>query len=244
MNISKMKRSTVTALCAVSAAILSGASRAEEPVGGDKPAEMEAEETQIVSGEFSLSFDSKYLSYGFVDNNHPILTPAGSLTFFDWVTIGVSAIYDTTKYGHKHGYTSRQWEYTELHPTVTIGHSFSPEDYDWLPTTVEIALGYDYEYVPNSKRKGTRLEDEETGAFLGYDKSVDEDTQYWTAEIALPDLWLEPCLYIEQDAMRDHGLYVNLELGHTFALIDGEGEEDRAVLRLAHRGAGDAAICL
>ena len=54
------------------------------------------DENPIVSTEVSLSFDSKYLSYGFVDNNDPILTPAGSMTFFDWVTFGVSAIFDTT----------------------------------------------------------------------------------------------------------------------------------------------------
>ena len=39
------------------------------------------DETPIVSAEASLSFDSKYLSYGFVDNKAPILTSAGEITF-------------------------------------------------------------------------------------------------------------------------------------------------------------------
>ena len=183
------------------------------------------DETPIVSTELSLAFDSKYLSYGFVDNKDPILTPAGSMTFFDWVTFGVSAIYDTTKYGHRAEYTSRQFQYTELHPTVTIGHSFSPEDVEWLPTTVEFAFGWDYEYHPNSKSKGKI--DDDTGL---WDKSVSEDTHFWTFEFGLPDLWFEPKFFYERDAMRDNGTYMNLEVGHTFAVI-GDEEEETLTLR-------------
>ncbi len=175
-------------------------------------------EQQMVSGEASLSFDSKYLSYGFVDNKDPILTPAGEITFFDWLTFGVSAIFDVTKYGHRAGYTSRQFQYTELHPTVTIGHSFSPEDFEWLPTTVEFAIGYDYEFHPNSKNKGGLNEYEN-----GWDTSIAEDTQFVTFELGLPDLWIEPTFLYERDIMRDDGTYINLEIGHTFNLL---GEED------------------
>ena len=67
-------------------------------------------ETPIVSAEASLSFDSKYLSYGFVDNKAPILTSAGEITFFDWLTFGVSAIFDVTRYGNRAGYTNRQFK--------------------------------------------------------------------------------------------------------------------------------------
>ena len=181
-------------------------------------------ETKIVSGEASLSFDSKYLSYGFVDNKDPILTPAGSVTFFDWVTFGVNAIFDVTSYGRRAGYTSRRFQYTELHPTATIGHSFSSEDFEWLPTTIDIAVGYDYEYHPNSKSKGSI--DDDTGL---WDKSVSEDTQFWTVEVGLPDLWIEPKFLYERDVMRDNGTYLNLELGHTFNLLD--EEDDTLTLR-------------
>ena len=218
MNTKTIGKFTATALCAISAAVLCGAARAEEPVG-DEP-ELEEEESSAVSAEFSLAFDSKYLSYGFVDNNHPILTPSGSLTFFDWFTIGAYAIFDVTKYGRRAGYTSRQWQCNEFHPNAEIRHSFGPEDFSWLPTTVELAIGYDYEYQPNCKHRGTAVEDEDTGDFLGYDRSLDEDTQYFTAEIGLPDLWFEPVFYYEQDVMRDHGAYLNLEIGHTFDLIE------------------------
>ena len=179
------------------------------------------DEKPIVSCEASLAFDSKYLSYGFVDNKDPILTPEGSITFFDWVTFGVNAIFDTTTYGRRAGYTSRQFQYTELHPTVTIGHSFSPEDFEWLPTTIDIAVGYDYEYHPNSKNKGGLNEYEN-----GWDKSIAEDTQFWTVEIGLPDLWIEPTFLYERDVMRDDGTYLNLEIGHTFGLLGDEEEED------------------
>ena len=181
------------------------------------------DETPIVSAEASLTFDSKYLSYGFVDNKDPILTPAAEMTFFDWVTFGVSAIFDTTTYGRRAGYTNRQFEYTELHPTVTIGHSFSPEDFEWLPTTVEIAFGYDYEYHPNSKNKGGYDD------YGFWDKSIAEDTQFWTFEISLPDVWVEPKFYYERDTMRDDGTYLDLEMGHTFNVLD--EEDDTLTLR-------------
>ena len=219
-----MNTKTIAFACA--AAVCGAAFAAEDAAEEEKsegwaynPGEgVSFDETPIVSAEASLSFDSKYLSYGFVDNKDPILTPAGEITFFDWLTFGVSAIFDVTKYGHRAGYTSRQFQYTELHPTVTLGHSFSPDDFDWLPTTIEFAIGYDYEYHPNSKIKGTY--DPEEGTF---DKSVAEDTQFWTFEFGLPDLCFEPKFLYERDVMRDNGTYLNLEVGHTFNLL---GEED------------------
>ena len=213
-----MNTKTIALACA--AAICGAAFADEEKSEGwtYTPGEgVSFDEQPIVSAEASLAFDSKYLSYGFVDNKDPILTPAAEITFFDWVTFGVNAIFDVTKYGHRAGYTSRQFQYTELHPTATLGHTFSSEDYEWLPTTIEFAIGYDYEYHPNSKSKGT-LDDD--GA---YDKSISEDTQFVTFEVGLPDLWIEPTFLYERDIMRDNGTYLNLELGHTFNLL---GEED------------------
>ena len=58
------------------------------------------------------------------------------------------------------------------------------------------------------------------------------DTQYLNLELGLSDgiFWIEPTLWIERDLMADNGTYVNLNLGHDFALIDGKGEEDDPVL--------------
>ena len=168
-------------------------------------------EQAIMSTEVGLAFDSKFMSYGLVDNKDPIITPSAAVTFFDWVTFDCAAIFDTTQYGKKAGYSNRGGRYTEFDSGVSLAHSFSPDDFDFLPTTVELSLGYVYEYHPRTMGGGTG----EPG----------DDTQFVTFEIALPDLWIEPTLAFERDIDRDNGTYVNLELGHTFALIDGEGED-------------------
>ena len=167
-------------------------------------------EQPIVSGEATLNFDSKYLSYGFVDNNDPVLKPVGALTFFDWFQINAEAYFDITRYGRRAGYTSRAWQCTELYPGAAIVHKFSPDDYEWLPTTVEFAICYQYEYIPNVRYRGG--------------ENQGDDSQYWELKLGLPDLWFEPFFYYERDVMRDNGTYLNLEIGHTFALIE-DGEE-------------------
>lgn len=179
------------------------------------------DEKPIVSTEVGLAFDSKFLSYGLVDNNDPILTPSAAMTFFDALTFSVESIFDVTHYGRKAGYGNRAWKYQELDPGVALTQSFSPEDISWLPTTVELELGYTYEHHPNV---------------------VDDDTQFVTFAVALPDLWLEPNFSYERDVDRDNGTYLNLELGHTFALIEGADEEGDDVLELrlsAAQGWGD-----
>ncbi|MGN0847587.1 MAG: hypothetical protein ACI4RA_09420 [Kiritimatiellia bacterium] len=173
-------------------------------------------EAAVVSAEFGPTFDSKFMSYGLVDNKDPIVTPSAAVTFFDWVTFGIAALFDVTKYGRKAGYSNRAGRYMELDSGVSLSHAFSPEDCGLLPTTVELALGYMYEYHPRGMGGGTG----EPG----------DDTQFVMFAVALPDLWIEPTLAFERDIDRDNGTYVNLELGHTFPLIDGAGENDDPVL--------------
>lgn len=178
----------------------------------------EAEKTPWISGSASLAFDSKYLSYGFVDNRDPILTSAAEITFADFVTFGVEAIFDVTKYGRQAGYGNRGGKYTELHPYAGVSHAFSPEDFEGLPTTIEVGIDYLYEYHPGAKAcHGDR------------DPGADDDTQFWTLSLALPDLWLEPSLSIERDVMRDNGTYAAVEIGHAFNLLG--AEDDTLVLR-------------
>ena len=80
-----MKAKTVAIMCAAAVCGAAFANEETESTGWEySPGEgVSFNEHPIVSAEFSLAFDSKYLSYGFVDNNHPILTPAGELKFFD-----------------------------------------------------------------------------------------------------------------------------------------------------------------
>jgi hypothetical protein len=214
-------------IVACAAAICGGAWAADEakPVPTEtanaKPAVEEEEKDEPsfpISVEAGLAFDSKFLSYGLVDNNDPILTPSASITFFDWLTFGVEALFDTTKYGKKAGYGNRAGRYFELDPSVELRHTFSEEDAGWLPTAVELAVGYSYEYHPRSMGGGTG----EPG----------DDTQFVTFEIGLPDLWIEPTFSYERDIDRDNGTYLNLELGHEFPLIDGDGEDADPVLAL------------
>ncbi len=164
-------------------------------------------ETPIATAEFSIAIDSKFLSYGLVDNNQPIMTPAASLTLFDWLTFSVESVFDMTKYGRKEVdgeelYCNRAGRYQELDPGAAIEHSFSAEDYEWLPTTIDFSLGYMYEYHPRSFNVGQ------------------DDTQFINVEIGLPDLWFEPVVAYERDIDRDDGTYVNLSIGHTFEVCD------------------------
>ena len=181
--------------------------------------------SDYVSIEAGISFDSKYLSYGFVDNNDPIVTPSACITFFDWMFVGFDAIFDVTPYGRKkvgedgeRVYTNRGGRYQEFDPYIGIAHAFTPEDCEYLPTTIEFSLDYCYEYHPKSMGRG--------------EGTWGEPSQFITLEVGLPDLWLEPTFTYERDIDRDNGTYLNLELGHTFSLIDGETEDDDPVLAL------------
>lgn len=179
------------------------------------------DEMPIVSTEVGLAFDSKFLSYGLVDNNDPILTPSASMTWADTVTFGVSSIFDISRYGRKAGYGNRAWRYQELDPSAGVGHAFTPGEVWWLPTTIELDLTYMYEHHP---------------------RVVDDDTQFLTLTVGLPDLWFEPTFVCERDIDRDDGTYLNLEIGHTFTLIgcDEEGGDDILDFRLsAAQGWGD-----
>ena len=206
-------------MIALAAAAVCGAGFADEEAQAPEGVVEEGE--SVVSAEASLKFDSKYLSYGFVDNRDPILTPGAEISFFDALTVGVEAIFDTTKYGRKAGYGNRGGKYSELHPYLEVSHSFTPEDFEDLPTTIDVSLNWMYEYHPEFKARHGH-----------HDRTWDDNTHFWTLEVGLPDLWLEPVMYIERDAMRDDGTYVNLELGHTFAVVAGDGEEDDPVLTL------------
>lgn len=192
--------SVVTAVCGVEAG-----DAVEAPEGI-------AEKAPFVSADFSLAFDSKFMSYGLVDNNDPIVTPSASITFFDHLTFEGAALFDTTKYGKKWGeYGNRGGKYMELDAGTALGCEFGTEDCEWLPTTVSLSLGYSYEYHPRHM-----------GGCTG---EAGDDTQFVVLDIELPDLWLEPVLEIERDIDRDNGTYAKLELGHTFPLIDGEEDE-------------------
>ncbi|MBR7180981.1 MAG: hypothetical protein IKD42_05150 [Kiritimatiellae bacterium] len=164
-------------------------------------------ETPIVSAEFSLAFDSKYMTYGVIDGKDPIFTPAATITFFDWVYFGVSAIYDVSR-----GNGGRKGKYSTLDATVGIAHDFELCE---ALGRLSVDFNYIYEFIPR------RYYDADAGKYeVG-------DTQYLNLELSLGDLWLEPTLAFERDLMADDGTYVNFEIGHTFTLV---GDEENQVL--------------
>ena len=156
-------------------------------------------QNKIVSTEVSLSFDSRYMTYGVIDGKDPIFTPGATATFFDWAYIGVESIFDLTDgNGKRGGYGKRGFKYTTLDAFVGLAHEF---DLGERLGALCVDVGYMYEYLPR------------------YQGEVG-DTQYFTAQLSLCRHWLEPTLAFERDIMADDGTYVNLEVGHTFEICE------------------------
>ncbi len=198
MNITK----TLCALAACGGTAL--AAVADEVAEAEKG---EKEEASVVSAEVGLAFDSRYMTYGVVDGKDPILTPSAKLTFFDWVYGSVEAIFDVTKgNGKRGGYGNRAGKYTTLDGIVGVAHEFEIND---DVGALSFDFNYIYEYIPR------------------HHGSMD-DTQYLNLELGLSEgsHWIAPTLAIERDLMADEGTYVNLELAHEFALVEGKEGED------------------
>ena len=209
MNIKKI--ACAAAVCGCVSLVIAADEVAEAEKG-------EVEETPIVSAEFGLQLDSKYMTYGVVDGKDPILTPSAQLTFFDWAYVGVESIFDLTKGNGKRGdYGNRAGKWTTLDMIVGLAHEF---DLGETLGTLSVDVNYIYEYL--------RRHHSDMG-----------DTQYVNLELSLGDLWLEPTLGIERDLMADDGTYVNLEIGHTFALV-GDDEDPTLTFRPSiGQGLGD-----
>lgn len=156
-------------------------------------------ETPIMTAEFTLGFDSRYMTYGVIDGKDPIVVPGVTGTFFDWFYIGVESIFDVTK-GNGKGfeYGNRAGRYTTLDAFVGLAHSFDLGD---TLGALDVDVGYLYEYMPRSLRENW-------------------ETQYVYAEASLGDLWFEPKVAFERDIMLDEGTYVNVEVGHTIELTE------------------------
>ena len=191
MNIKKIACAAAVCGC------VSFATAADEVAEAEKG---EVEETPIVSAEFGLQFDSKYMTYGVIDGKDPILTPSAQLTFFDWAYVGVESIFDVTKgNGKRGGYGNRAGKWTTLDMTVGLAHEFDLGD---TLGTLSVDVNYIYEYL---RRRHSDM----------------GDTQYVNLELSLGDLWFEPTLAIERDLMADDGTYVNFEIGHGFEVLEG-----------------------
>ena len=152
----------------------------------------------FVRGSASLDFASKVLSYGLPDADRPNLLPSGELTFFDSLSAGGKFYIDLTDIGMRMGRGDRTWDFWEIDFPVDLRHTFTPGEISGLPTSVEVGVGYRYEYHPP--------------------RTHIADTQFWLADVALPDLWLVPRLAYERDTVRDNGTYLNFSLSKEIPL--------------------------
>ena len=215
MNIKTLTAAFVAAGFAIGAV---AAEKAAVPTNADtksaKPVEVEESDDlfdNLVSAEFHIGIDSRYMTYGMIDGKDPIVVPGAQITFFDWVYFGVESIFDVTKgNGKRGGYGNRAGRWTTLDSIVGLAHEFELSE---KFGTLSVDFNYMYEYI------------ERYHSDMG-------DTQYLNLELGLSDgiFWLEPTLAIERDLMADDGTYVNLDLGHSFAIIDGKGEDDDPIL--------------
>ena len=153
-----------------------------------------------VSGQVSIPFQSKVLSYGLPDSDDPNLLPYGELAFFESLAVGSRFYVDMTDIGEDMGRGDRSWDFWEVDFPVTLQHVFTNEEFTWLPTSVSLGAGYRYEYHPPRTRV--------------------KDTQFWVADVTLPDLWLMPCFAYERDVVRDNGTYLSLSFAHSFKPFD------------------------
>ena len=170
--------------------------------------EGEAEEDSFVSAESTLGVDSRYVTYGLIDGKDPVARLNGYLTFFDWVYAGGEMLSDLTKGNGKrtpYEYGNRAGKLMTLDAQAGVAHEF---DLGETLGALGIDVYYTYEWLPRHH-------------------GVMNDTQYIDFELTLNDLWFEPRLWFERDLMSDDGTYVNLEVGHTFALV---GDDEDPIL--------------
>ena len=153
-----------------------------------------------VAGEVSVTYATKVLSYGLPDSDDPNFLPFGGLTFFEVLSVGTLFYFDTSHIGERMGRGDRAWDFWEVDFPVSLRQTFAQGDFDRLPTSVELGVGYRYEYHPP--------------------RTHIRDTQFWVADVALPDLWIVPRLSYERDAIRDNGTCLNLALSRDFALCE------------------------
>ena len=176
-----MKASTTTAvLAAVCLALTATAADGQDTVPttseakNAKPVEVEESDDpfdKLISAEFHIGIDSRYMTYGMIDGKDPIVVPGAQVTFFDWVYFGVESIFDVTKgNGKRGGYGNRAGRWTTLDSIVGVAHEFElgekvgkldPYDYaieSVMPNRSDV-LKYEYDYGDGWEIIVTRMAD-------------------------------------------------------------------------------------
>lgn len=197
----------------------------------------EAESGWALGGCVGVTFHSKQVTYGLIDNPHGILQPAAELSFghddFFTLAIGVESFFDTTNYGAKDGgYNDRRWKYQELDPYASLSRSWGL----WEETSLYTEIGYFYEYHPRSCNKPA----------LEYSYP---DAQYVTATVGLKDNLLNPTFKMEYqiegygeetDDDGEGALYLTFSISHEFDLSEALGLEEGSLCLTPTLGVGAA----
>jgi len=173
--------------------------------------------------EAAVDFCTRQVTYGLADNRDPVVTAEAAVEWHGF-TFESALVFDTTEWGRDHGgYGNRQGQYQELAFGSGYTHAFSPEDYAFLPTTVELGVNTIYEYHPPvCKERG----------------EANPNTQFINAGVMLPGLWLTPAVSAEVDIDNVNGaVYLAGEVGHSFTLIKSAGGRKSDPLSLS-LGAG------
>ncbi len=151
------------------------------------------------SAGVSLDFCSKQMTYGLIDNDDPIFSPAATIGFGP-LSLEAAMIWDLTDYGKTAGYGDHKGKYQELTFGPVLQHQFGIlEDYIGA---LELMGGWVYEFHPH-----TCLDT--------------PDTQFVNLGVGLPDVFLRPAMTFELDIDNEDGaIYMTVEIGHTFDLIE------------------------
>lgn len=168
--------------------------------------------------ELTADYCTRQLTYGLIDNRDPIVTLEGVAEWHGF-TFETAVIFDTTKWGRKNcGYGNRQGKYQEIAFGPGYAHTFTPDEWRRLPTSVEVFLNYIYEYHPQVRK--SRGEE-------------NPDTQFINAGMTLPDLPVAPWMSAEFDIDNECGaVYLNAGVQHAFTLIQAAGGRETDPLSL------------
>ena len=199
----------------------------------------EGDEGWIFGGSVGVSYDSKEVTYGLIDNKQGIVTPSAKLSFGheDWFTVavGVEALFDTTRWGRKEdggAYNDRRWKYKEFDPGITLSRNWKTAHL--IGSSLDTSINYTYEYHPDACKK----------PWAGFENA---NRQLVNFEFSAPDWWLVPTLAIEWQVSRQGeagdedgkgGVYASFDLSHEFDLGAGLGLDEETLLLTPTVGIG------
>lgn len=166
-------------------------------------------EAAPLSFSAGVDYVSHDISRGVVGSDEPVMTAVAAVEWNGFV-LEVDGIFNTTDIAKDEGFDS--WDNTEIDYIFGYGYGFDADEYG-LPTTVEVAFNYIYEFDQGGN-------------------GDNDNVQYLEGSVALPDIFLSPAVTGSWMLNQFHGQLYTLELSHGFDLIEGKGDDAGPVLSL------------